>query len=127
MRKDLGTYYVKVEFRNERGFYDRYQTGHRYTLGTEEQSPINADLIRPAWSSEDELIDSIVYMYTKGNYSCDCNRSLFIARAYQEDEPNNVNCGHTIELERLTLIRPDASELVIFDGECGLNSDKGAE
>lgn len=115
MGKDLGTYHVKVELKNERGFYDKWKTGHRYTMGTEEQSPLNAALIRPTWDSEQDLIDSVVYMYTEGNYSCDCNLRLFIARAHQEDEPEYIACGDTIELERLTLIRPDASELVIFE------------
>jgi hypothetical protein len=44
------------------------------------------------------------YMWTEGNYSCDCNRRLFMARALGEPEPEDPNnpCGDTIKLEKLT-------------------------
>jgi len=34
-----------------------------------------------------------IYIWEDGNYSCDCNRALFFARAASEDEPNET-CGH---------------------------------
>ena len=33
------------------------------------------------------------YMWTDGNYSCDCNRALFHARARGVTEPPNPPCG----------------------------------
>lgn len=33
-----------------------------------------------------------LFIWDEGNYSCDCNRSLFFARAASEDEPDEP-CG----------------------------------
>ena len=113
--KDLGTYHIKVELKNERGFYYRWNTGCYYTGGSSSSSPIDANRISPGWEDEEELIQSIVYTFTEGNYSCDCNLKPFIADAYQEEHEDDYLCGDTIELERLTLIRPDGSEVIIYD------------
>jgi len=39
---------------------------------------------------EDELIDSLVFMWEDGNYACDCNRSLFL---YEWDESRELKCN----------------------------------
>lgn len=39
-----------------------------------------------------------VYMFEHGNYSCDCNRSLFIRNQYGEDAIPDLFCGWEIEL-----------------------------
>lgn len=41
---------------------------------------------------------SAIYLFTEGNYSCDCNRSLFIQREYGEDAIQELDCGEEIEL-----------------------------
>ena len=33
------------------------------------------------------------YIWTEGNYSCDCNRALFHARFRGELEPEDPSCG----------------------------------
>lgn len=33
------------------------------------------------------------FMWSDGNYSCDCNRELLFSRAREEDEPDNTDCG----------------------------------
>jgi hypothetical protein len=33
------------------------------------------------------------YIWDEGNYSCDCNRALFFARAKGEEDPENRPCG----------------------------------
>jgi len=38
--------------------------------------------------------------------------------AHQEPEPEHTPCGDTMTVKRLTAIRPDASEVVIFDSSC---------
>lgn len=48
------------------------------------------------------------YMWTEGNYSCDCNRFAFISYEYDdapgpEDENGYIPCGETIKLVSLTL------------------------
>jgi hypothetical protein len=40
----------------------------------------------------EDAIRSVVYQWSDGNYSCDCNRALFFARAGGEEEPE-VECG----------------------------------
>ena len=43
--------------------------------------------------------EQAVFMFKEGNYSCDCNRSLFIQREYGEDTVPELDCG-----DRITLI-----------------------
>ena len=44
------------------------------------------------WPTPPFDLDSAEYMWHDGNYACDCNRALFLARARGEDEPN-VKCS----------------------------------
>ena len=39
-----------------------------------------------------------VYMFTEGNYACDCNKSIFIRREYGENAIPLMECGHQIKL-----------------------------
>lgn len=39
-----------------------------------------------------------IYSFTYGNYSCDCNRSLFINREFGEDTIPELDCGEEIKL-----------------------------
>lgn len=41
------------------------------------------------------------YMFFEGNYSCDCNKSIFIGEQYTEFE--EMDCGDTIQLENFTV------------------------
>jgi hypothetical protein len=41
---------------------------------------------------------AIIYQYTEGNYSCDCNRSLFL---YDWEENKVKSCGNTIWLDKI--------------------------
>ena len=40
----------------------------------------------------DEDLSTLDYAWHDGNYSCDCNRELFFARAADEPEPE-INCS----------------------------------
>lgn len=42
--------------------------------------------------------DDAKFMYTLGNYSCDCNRSMFIRREHGEDSMPQLGCGDEIKL-----------------------------
>lgn len=42
--------------------------------------------------------ESAIYMFTEGNYSCDCNRSMFIRDQHGEDAMPSLGCGCEIEL-----------------------------
>ena len=39
-----------------------------------------------------------LYMFEHGNYSCDCNRSIFIRNEYGEDAIPELGCGWEIKL-----------------------------
>ena len=42
--------------------------------------------------------DAAIWMFTEGNYACDCNRSLFIRQQFGEDSIPELKCGDEIEL-----------------------------
>jgi hypothetical protein len=42
--------------------------------------------------------ESAEFSFLENNYSCDCNRSLFIRREYGEDAIPELNCGDEIKL-----------------------------
>ena len=118
MNKELGTYFVKMELVGGDGCFYRWETGARYTNGTESCSPLDADRMQCGYDNEQELFEGIEFMFTEGNYSCDCNRRLFLARAHQQDDPGDGEdnpCGDTMILERLTAIRPDGSEVILYE------------
>lgn len=115
MGKDLGTYWLRVEFEDGRGYLEKWETGRRYTHGTESWKPLDGVLIEAPWGDEQEIFSAMEYQYLDGNYSCDCNKAMFLARAYQQDEPDDPPCGDEITLKRLTAIRPDGSEQLLLE------------
>jgi len=42
-----------------------------------------------------------LYQWTDGNYSCDCNRALFFARAAGDESPADPPCGEAAFLVQL--------------------------
>lgn len=110
--KDLGTYHVRVIFENSDGFIHQWTTGCRYTDGAYSCHPLNATRITPTWDSEEDLESAILYMFTEGNYSCDCNKQDFLDRAHQTERPDDYDssCGDTLEIKELWMIRPDFTE-----------------
>lgn len=116
MAKDLGTYHVRVELEDGRGWLQEWTTGWRYTNGYHGWFPLNGQPIGPTWEDDADVLHAIEYLFMEGNYSCDCNRALFLEYAQQKDgEDVDHPCGDTIMLKRLTAIRPDRSEVVLFD------------
>jgi len=113
--KDLGTWHVRVKFRNGSGFIQEWSTGARYGGGTEGTSPLGERRIEPSWKTEEDVLRTMFYMFTEGNYSCDCNRRLFLDWAAQRERPENGHaCGNELELEELTAIAPDGREIPLF-------------
>lgn len=51
-------------------------------------------LIDQAWENEYGEVD---YMWERGNFSCDCNKSLFIQRQCDENFPE-MSCGDEVVL-----------------------------
>lgn len=112
MTRDLGTYFVRVEFEDGRGFFMEYKTGGRWIpphSWRDGCSTLDSCWHAPTWESEDDLASTIEYMFTDGNYSCDCNLTLFLARASGEEDPEDQEngCGHTLKIKSLDLYGPD--------------------
>ena len=42
--------------------------------------------------------EEAIFMFEAGNYSCDCNRSLFIQDEYGENAIDELDCGEEIEM-----------------------------
>lgn len=59
---------------------------------------------------EEKDAEGVYFNWTEGNFSCDCNRSDFIARFCDEDFPE-LECGDTIKLTSLKSI-----EVGVVDG-----------
>jgi hypothetical protein len=55
-------------------------------------------ILRFNFEIKDYPEDAAIWMFTEGNYSCDCNRSLFIRRQFGEDAIPELPCGDTIKL-----------------------------
>ena len=43
--------------------------------------------------------ESAMFQFTENNYSCDCNRSIFIRDEYGEDVIPELDCGNEIKLK----------------------------
>lgn len=120
MGKDLGTYFVRVTLWDGRGWISSIHTGWRFTNGSGDESPLNADPISPTWEDEDELIQCLLFQYQENNWSCDCNRRLDLHRAYQLPEPedgDNKCSGSeaTIRIKRFEILNPKLE--VVFSEE----------
>lgn len=51
--------------------------------------------------------ESAIFMFTQGNYSCDCNLSLFIREQYGEDSIPELDCGNEIEILDIQIVYED--------------------
>lgn len=62
--------------------------------------------------------DSSLFLWTEGNYGCDCNRSLFFRRAVGEKVgcTESVDCGETA-FSIPYAIMPDGTRIQIDDQE----------
>lgn len=53
---------------------------------------------------KDEVYEGSVYMWTEGNFSCDCNRSRMI-KEYCDDGFPEMDCGEEIQLVNLEFVK----------------------
>jgi len=117
MGRDLGTFHLRVELDDGVGWIEEWKTGIQYCGGSESFHPLNAGRFRPAWNSEEEIFDTMKYVLTEGDASCDCNKSLRLRYAGQVGPPEALECGDTLVLKRLTVIRPDGTEKILLEKE----------
>lgn len=115
MATDLGTYHLRVELVNGDGFITTWETGRRYTDCNLGCSPLTAQAIEPYWEDEASVFQSMRYNHLEGNFSCDCNKRLMLARSRHEQENEDDECGDMLATKRLTAIRPDGTEHVLYE------------
>lgn len=53
------------------------------------------DTVSGLWANvpPEEVREALRFHWTEGNYSCDCNRALLLARALGVDDPDDAPCG----------------------------------
>jgi hypothetical protein len=75
-----------------------------------------------SWDWDDE--DTMQFAYSEGNYSCDCNRELFFARAIGEERGfDGLECGEEAYSIPFAT-RPDGTQVPI-DDEADTPTDGG--
>jgi hypothetical protein len=111
--KDLGTYYLRVELSDGRGWIERWNTCARYTDGTFHVTHLTAQRISPLWDDEQEIFHGMMFKMLEN--SCDGDFEGKLAAAQQEDAPEHICSDHLI-VQRLTAIRPDGTEAVLYAG-----------
>jgi len=49
--------------------------------------------------------ESALYMFEDGNYSCDCNKAMFLSGKYPEleKELDDMKCGDTIKIKKIKI------------------------
>lgn len=57
-----------------------------------------------------EPLDGARFMWEEGNYSCDCNKSLFIQRQCDPSFPD-MHCGESIELVSLDQVTTNSDDV----------------
>jgi len=58
--------------------------------------------------SLDNIIHNSSYLYSEGNYGCDCNKRIFAGVSISGD---NEPCGQTIVYEELFLVHKDGTKI----------------
>jgi hypothetical protein len=65
------------------------------------------------WYADGEEHSATLFMWEDGNYSCDCNRSLFFGRVNGEAESDIIeaDCGDDREYKVICILREDGVQL----------------
>jgi hypothetical protein len=64
----------------------------------------------------EETGEPSTYIWSDGNFSCDCNRQLFFWRAGGEDDTREHQCGH--ERFSVRLINPETGRVFYDEFDC---------
>lgn len=122
MGRDLGTYFIRWTLYDGRGVNTEINTGYRFALRCGSTSPLYASPITPVYESEEDLVETVVYLFQHGGWSCDCNRERDLARAYQQPEPEDEHgkeglCkgGPKLVIKKLEILNPQLE--VIYSKE----------
>lgn len=101
-------------------FIDKLRTcakGSRLALNREEGEHVRTKTISKIWLGYQGKeyyfeydcgyaypIDAAYYMFQEGNYSCDCNLSSFLQRAYPDSGIEEMDCGEEIKLLSINVV-----------------------
>ena len=86
-----------------------YTENNRYTIqGKVLGIPFTHSVYSELEDDEEDIVYKSTYLYSEGNYSCDCNKIEF-AGLLREDEQGV--CGDTIKYEELWLVREDGKRI----------------
>ena len=86
-----------------------YTENNRYTIqGKVLGIPFTHSVYSEIEDDEEDIVYKSTYLYSEGNYSCDCNKIEF-AGLLREDEQGV--CGDTIKYEELWLVREDGKRI----------------
>lgn len=66
------------------------------------------------YSDEYEDNDIISFLWSDGNYACDCNRSLFFARAKGEPDPEITKCTD-YKFSVLYIINRETKQVIYYE------------
>lgn len=58
--------------------------------------------------SSDHTEEGVEFIFTDGNYACDCNRSVFIRTQCDPTFPD-MDCGDEIKMENFRIVRKEGS------------------
>ncbi len=108
MMTDLGTYHLLVTLNDDKQFIYTVHTGSRWTNGAGDVSPADANHITPGWANEEDMLSAMIYMFDTGDYSCDCNLTIFLCNSMHEEDPD-VPCGDTMGPKRLEVMKPNGA------------------
>jgi hypothetical protein len=98
-------------------------TQYAITFAYEDKEYIYPDTFNyEGWDEYRNADYQVIYMYTEGNYSCDCNRSDFIAQ--REEGFPEMDCGDSITLvsicEGERVVWPEPPEVVYTQQSSGI-------
>ena len=65
--------------------------------------PFQYDFSYPGMTGDDDDRDGAVFMFEEGNFSCDCNKSIFI-REYVDSNFPEMLCGDKIQLKYIKVV-----------------------
>lgn len=109
---DLGIYKLKITLADGTLYENDYDASWRMISGR----------WTTPFDSERELIYQLWWIYTEGNWSCDCNlaadkdKALGLFNGFWDEEKDckKYPCGESLLAKSLVAVRPDGSELQII-------------
>ncbi len=118
MPSDLGPYWVRVMCANGEGFLYRWETGRGFCEGNSHCKPLGARQIPCGYDTDTDVIETVRFMFTEGNLSCDCNLFDMLDDANQRPRSGGLRpCGDSLSPVGLSVLRPNVDVWEVIDAE----------